>query len=95
MNFNTTTALTVHGIAEILAGLAMIFSTKKVFPFVVKNPNDLGYLGKSFGVAITALGITALLARNGTPTPPFILLLLSRLSHDKLHIIIIFISLLI
>ena len=50
-----------HGLLEVLAGLGMIIFTTEAFPFTAVSP-ELQMLGKSFGIAIIALGITALLS---------------------------------
>lgn len=55
--------LKVHGVLEVVAGIAMIVVTTKVFPFTASAGIESQYLGKSFGVAILALGLTALISR--------------------------------
>lgn len=59
-----STLLWLHGIAELVAGIAMIFITEAVFPFTSNASAEVQFLGKSFGVAIAALGITGLVSNK-------------------------------
>ena len=58
--------LKLHGILEISAGVAMIVVTSQVFPFLADSSQEIQYLGKCFGVAIMALGLTALMSKRAS-----------------------------
>jgi len=54
--------LKLHGLVEILAGVAMIVATDQVFPFLGHQSLEVQYVAKCFGAAIISLGLTALLS---------------------------------
>lgn len=62
--------LRFHGVAETIAGIAMIVATERVFPVVIGQSVEIQFLGKFFGAAILSLGITGILAR---PSPQVLL----------------------
>merc|ERR1711879_199971 len=53
--------LKFHGLLESAAGIAMIVVTEMVFPFLAGQSLEVQYVGKMFGAAILALGLTALM----------------------------------
>merc|ERR1711879_1135749 len=54
--------LKFHGLLESAAGIAMIVVTEMVFPFLAGQSLEVQYVGKMFGAAILALGLTALMS---------------------------------
>ena len=64
--------LLVHGLVELGAGIGMVFLTSKIFPFTRNASPELLGVVKGFGVAISALGMTALFSVNNHTKGTFI-----------------------